>query len=70
MTQLQTSTCFESYLCDLTLDEYIDFLEENKISYSKIPRFPFEAEPYVRVVPNHPQLKARNFSRDHKQMRA
>jgi len=67
---ITTSATIEGYLVDMSLEEFIEFLEENQISYSKMPRFPIGSDDYIEVFPNDHRLRPRQFFRDHKQIQA
>ena len=66
MTTQQLTSCFEGYLSEMNLDDFLEFLGENNISYIKVPWMPM-GEDNELVIPNHPDLTRRYFKRDHSQ---
>ena len=53
----------------MNLEDFLEFLKENNISYSRCLRFPVDGEGFIQIVPNYPGLTRRKFRRDHTQIK-
>ncbi|MEI6567641.1 MAG: hypothetical protein WCR20_13270 [Verrucomicrobiota bacterium] len=67
MTTAQLNTCFDGYLSEMNLEDFLEFLGENNVNYAKVPWIPLSDDKFWIVIPNHPNLTKRYFKKDHSQ---